>query len=301
VNCEGVTNPAQCAARLVAARTDFVVLIATGDQEGEQHDRAALGVRAVDLELLTAVHRALPSVRKAIVVASGGAVSTERAESMVQATIWSGKAGMRAGAGFASLLYGDRDFSGRVAATVYKEAWAATSDFLDGAVSGGLHPRGYRYLKEADAGLVLYDFGHGLSYRSGYVVELDAQHYTISAAELERGGNLTVSATVTAPAATMESARSVLLFLSLPPSTPEPTALPRRNRWLADFAKTRIAPGATKATVRLAIVAASVSRWVPSTGGAASTDFVHGADTVQKGTYHVELTDSAATATLTVT
>lgn len=121
-----------------------MVVATTGEAEGEQHDRAALGLPADQLALLQAVHSALPGVKKALVVVSGGAVSTEQADGMVDATIWAGKGGMQAGAGLAALLYGDAEFCGRVAATVYKEAWADASDFTDSAISGGPHPRGYR-------------------------------------------------------------------------------------------------------------------------------------------------------------
>lgn len=116
---QDLSDDAECVARLVSLSTQLVVVVATGDAEGEQHDRAALGLRYDQLQLVQAVRSALPSASMVLVVVSGGAVSTEQAESLVQATVWSGKAGMQAGAGFASLLYGDTDFSGRVAATVY--------------------------------------------------------------------------------------------------------------------------------------------------------------------------------------
>ena len=67
----------------------------------------------------------------------------------MNASVWAGKAGMQAGGGFASLLYGDLDFSGRVAATVYRKAWANASSILDNSVSGGAQPRGYRYMSPA--------------------------------------------------------------------------------------------------------------------------------------------------------
>ena len=64
---------------------------------------------------------------------------------MVDATVWCGKPGMQAGAAFASLLFGDVEFAGRVAASIYKESWN-TTDFLNSAISGGSLPRGYRYM-----------------------------------------------------------------------------------------------------------------------------------------------------------
>ena len=70
-----------------------------------------------DLALLQALVAALPAKNKVLVIVSGGAVSTEQADHLVNATIWAGKGGMQAGAGFASLLFGELDFSGRVAGT----------------------------------------------------------------------------------------------------------------------------------------------------------------------------------------
>ena len=97
--CSGELLPAgfaTCTALLKAAGVDAVVMVSTGHVEGEQHDRAALGLRPDQLGLLRAVHAALPSsVKKVLAVVAGGAVSTERAESLVDATVWSGKPGMQ--------------------------------------------------------------------------------------------------------------------------------------------------------------------------------------------------------------
>jgi hypothetical protein len=148
VTCPATATAAACAATLKTAGVDVVVMVTKGHTEGEQHDRGSLGLEPDQLGLLQTVHAKLgpaSTVKKVLVVVAGGAVSTEEAEAMVGATVWSGKPGMQAGAGFASLLYGDVDFSGRVAATVYKQAWEET-DFLTSSISGGAQPRGYRYL-----------------------------------------------------------------------------------------------------------------------------------------------------------
>ena len=141
VTCSSNVDPAACASKLKAAGVEVVVVVATGAAEGEQHDRATLLLHPDQLALVKAVHATLPSAKQVLVVVAGGAVSTEQAEPMVDATVWAGKAGMQAGSGFASLLYGDVDFSGRVAATVYREA----SDIDDASTSFVLY-----YLEDTD-------------------------------------------------------------------------------------------------------------------------------------------------------
>ena len=146
VTCAADAATAACAAHLKQQGAELVILITTGHVEGEQHDRADLGIQEHDLALLQAVAAALPAAPKILALVSGGAVSTEQADALVNATIWAGKAGMQAGAGFAALLFGELDFSGRVAATVYKRGWANASDMADSAISGGSQPRGYRHV-----------------------------------------------------------------------------------------------------------------------------------------------------------
>ena len=130
----------------------------------------------------------------------------------------------------------------------YKEKWAMVSNFLDSSIATSDPPRGYRYLGQP-ADLVLYPFGHGLSYRN-YTCSMQSRHFTVSAAEIQNGGNVTVPIRVTvSPSHNMNGARSVLLFLSHSTATEgnddgidnENTArgggLPQRKMWLADFDK----------------------------------------------------------------
>lgn len=78
MNCRGENDPSACADHLKAAGTDVVVVVATGESEGEQHDRAALGLRPDQLELIQATRAALPNASIILVVVAGGAVSTEK-------------------------------------------------------------------------------------------------------------------------------------------------------------------------------------------------------------------------------
>lgn len=154
---------------------------------------------------------------------------------------------------------------------------------------------------------MLYPFGHGLSSRR-YTATLDRAQYTVSAAAVQKGANVTVVVKVTAAAATtpMPGSRSALLFLSQKArdgalgesSNGDP--LPQRKEWLADFDKVRFEAAEGEATLALHVGADALGRWVPK-GGARSTNVVEGAYTVEPGVYTVRVTDSVSTATLTVT
>jgi beta-glucosidase-like glycosyl hydrolase len=300
VACVASAPATACAAHLKQHRAGIVVLVTTGHQEGEQHDRADLGVVQDDIDLLQAVHVALPMVSKVLVVVSGGAVSTEQVDQLVNATIWAGKGGMQAGAGFASLLFGVQDFSGRVAATVYRRAWVNASDMMDSAISGGAQPRGYRYLSPAaTTAYVQYGFGHGQSLQK-YSAAFNQSHYSVSAAALSAGGNVSVGITVSVAdtISNMQAIRSVLLFVSGGEGAAPEAPLPRRQEWLGDFEKVRISGGT--ATMALSLDREAVQRWIPTSGGASATSFIDGRYVVQKGGYILRLTDGVAIATLSV-
>ena len=128
------------------------------------------------------------------------------------------------------------------------------------------------------------------------------QSYTISAHDLHNGGNLSISATVTVQGdtATAKPLRSVLLFLSREASADAVGGLPPRIEWLGDFTKLRSFDGG-KATAHLMLGADALSRWVPTAGGAESKSFTAGSYLVQTGEYTLRLTDSTATAKLSVT
>jgi hypothetical protein len=76
--------PLPCAKSLNEAGADLgtIVLVLTGMAESEGHDRTSLGIDPQSLALLQAVHTQLPTVPKILVIVSGGAVSTEEAESV---------------------------------------------------------------------------------------------------------------------------------------------------------------------------------------------------------------------------
>ena len=174
---------------------------------------------------------------------------------------------------------------------------------MDSSISGGAQPRGYRYMgKSAKAAYVQHGFGHGQSLQT-YTASFEKLEYSISAAALTAGGNISVgvSVGVTKSIAGMQAIRSVLLFVSgdRGATTHEsPQLLPHRQEWLGDFAKLRVFSGAT-ATVALSLDREAVQRWVPS-GGASATSFTDGEYTVQKGVYTLRLTDGAGTARLNV-
>ena len=319
---------------------DLLLVATTGHAEGEQHDRAALGLKVAELKLLQALHAQLPAVPKVLVVVAGGAVDTSSAEPMVAASIWAGKGGMQgeddavaapvaarvappaaaaraaradvspqAGAGLASLLFGDREFTGRISQTVYKDAWTKAVEFTHTQISGdGAGPgRGYRYNIKPE--LVQYAFGHGLSYHR-YRTKFAHPNYKISAAELTAGETVSIGASLTlspslsgGAAAPAEGARSVLLFIAANTEAMS-LGLPVRKQWLGAFDKLQSIPvpaeptAQTTADLTLKLGADALSRWVPASGDPASQQMTEGKYMLAKGKYTLRLSDGAATATL---
>lgn len=219
------------------------------------------------------------------------------------------------------LLYGDSDFSGRLAATVYREAWINASHMADSRISAGPQPRGYRYMPgyhNPGNPLVLFRFGDGESYAS-YSTQFGQSHYSISAADLSAGAKLTVMAKLTmvnsggGRSHQRKYSRSLLLFLS-PPKKPVAgitdnddtmatrlQKLPPRTEWLGDFSKIHGISPLAVTEVKLTLGMEALSRWVPASLDPAAVSFTDGKYVVVKGKYEMRLTDSKVQATLHVT
>eukprot|EP00039_Didymoeca_costata_P003470 m.67932 g.67932 ORF g.67932 m.67932 type:complete len:805 (+) comp11922_c0_seq1:234-2648(+) len=311
ITCTDTNNPEACAKEIKSQSITDIIIVATGHAEGESHDRAVIGLSDEDKGLLEAVMKSKTGVKKIVlVIVSGGPVATEDVEQLVDATVWTGKGGMQAGAGFAQLLYGDFEFSGRLSTTVYKSAWVNVSTFSDNYISGGPQPRGYRYMKNDD--LVLYPFGFGLSYFA-YRTQFSKTTYTVTAASLGSGAtikiDLSLSCTQTEARPTSNGQRTVLLYLSdASLDTTDSIELPQRVKWLAAFTKvhniTCSKTGYTEmeTSVSLTLDKHAVSRWIPSDFG--KNSFVDGNYKILPGTYSLTVSDgddSMEQATLIVT
>ena len=217
----------------IAAGASVVVVVVRSEPEGESHDRANLTMRTEDTATLIRLHQqwqqqtkvrraaasmstplsAAPAPLKVVVVViSGGPVDTsEPARAMgggfVTSVLAAWQPGEEGGNAIASLLWGDVDFSGALAVTVYRQRFTAAIDIANISVAN----RGYRYLQ--DDALQLYPYGYGLSYNTwaaptltcaapapgaaAVPPPLSPQCTSVSAKSMMRGrANVTVAVTV---------------------------------------------------------------------------------------------------------
>jgi beta-glucosidase len=140
----------------LAKKADAVVLVVgiNGTQEGEQIDRNAIELPAVQEGLIRTVAKAAGSKPVVVVNCSGSAIALNWANDNVPAIIQAWYPGQR-GDAVADVLFGKYNPAGRLPITFYK----ATAD-LPEFTNYNMADRTYRYFTKP----VLYPFGHGLSY-----------------------------------------------------------------------------------------------------------------------------------------
>ena len=271
----------------VAKGTDVAVVVLTGEQEGESHDRQKLGLPPNQLAFLKALIAS--KVPLVVIMISGGAVDVSLAEQEAAALIAMGCGGMEAGAALADVLFGAVNPSGVLAATVYKASWANASDFLSMAMRTP-PGRSHRYLTDkARAEYVLFPFGFGLSF-SNWSATLSGgvRPATISVASLTAGANVTITVSVRNHGGPAGS-RVSYAMLSRQGAAPS-EGWPRQWLPTRGFAKLHDISEHESATAELTITARDLSRWDES---------LH-RFTVRAGQYEVKLRDGAAAAMLTV-
>lgn len=160
-----------------ARGADFIVVVVglTAGDEGEEYTLASSGDRT-SLELpggqADFVNQVLALKQPtAIIIESGSIVNVPWLShaNQQQATIWAGYGGQRAGAAYGKLLFGDRNFSGKLPVS-----WPQESDLPQFRDTDGTNNTkmgyfvGYRdYDNRAATGNpvnLVFPFGHGLSY-----------------------------------------------------------------------------------------------------------------------------------------
>lgn len=166
----GGTDPAQAAAltwevtssrteqaRAAMAGADLVIAVAGNEPHvhgRETEDRTTLALMRPDREVIGLLDEADPGARTALLVISSYPYDLGAQQETADAVVWSSHAGARLGPALASLLLGDREFSGRLA-----QAWIpehAVTDILDyDVITSGAT---YLYGQEAR-----FPFGHGLT------------------------------------------------------------------------------------------------------------------------------------------
>ncbi len=140
----------------LARRADATVVVVgvDGTQEGEQRDRNAIELPAVQDGLIRSVSRAVGNKPVIVVCCSGSAIALNWANDNVPAILQAWYPGQR-GDAVADVLFGEYNPAGRLPVTFYM----ATSD-LPAFTNYNMVDRTYRYFTRP----VLYPFGHGLSY-----------------------------------------------------------------------------------------------------------------------------------------
>lgn len=262
----------------LAATADFVVVVVglTAGDEGEEYSLDSHGDRAnLDLPndqaafVASVIAQGKPT---AVIVESGSIVNLPWVETPSTtnpnvATIWAGYGGERQGNAFGKLLFGDRNFSGKMPL-----AWAtqgALPPFTSGTLSTTMgYFFGYRYYDDqARQGMpktLVFPFGHGLSYTTFAYSDVTMPCATVT--PTETWIDVTAKITNTGPVAGEEVA---FLFLEGPPKPAGITGF-RPVRELKSFTKVKLgAMGAADASqvVHLPIKVQDLRHWEGDANG----------------------------------
>ena len=240
----------------VARQADAVVMVLglTARLEGEEMpvqiegfrggDRTSLDLPAPQQRLLEKiVSLGKPTV---LVLMSGSALSTTRAQDHVPAILEAWYAGQAAGTAVADVLFGDYDPGGRLPVTFYKSV-NDLPPFTDYAMTN----RTYRFF----TGTPLYPFGHGLSYTT-----FTYRNVRASAPSLATNGTIDVSVDVTN---TGKRAGSEVVQLYVQHMGSK-VSRPRED--LRGFRRIALQPGETR-TVVMPLEAKSLAYWDSTSHG----------------------------------
>jgi len=218
-----------------AGNADAVVLVLGLSQrlEGEEMpikiegfsggDRTNLNLPAVQEELLDAVTATGKPV--VVVMASGGAMSINKAQEKAAAIILAGYGGQQGGNAVADVVFGDYNPAGRLPVTYYKSV-----DQIPAFDNYDMKGKTYRYFSQEP----LYPFGYGLSYTLFSYSDLVIPQNIIA------GEKVKISVTVT-NTGKAEGDEVVQLYL-----TDEKASTPRPIRQLEGFVRISLKPGESR-------------------------------------------------------
>ncbi|MHA7270136.1 glycoside hydrolase family 3 C-terminal domain-containing protein [Arthrobacter sp. HLT1-20] len=265
---DGSSTAQQVGEAVAAAQAAETVLLFLGvpaSQESEGFDRADLELPTDQLELLDAVVAANP--RTVVILSNGGVVRLSAFADRVPAIVEGWLLGQAGGGAMAQVLYGVVNPSGRLAETIPVRL-ADTASYGNFPGEHG-HVRygegllvGYRWY-DAREMAVTFPFGHGLSYTTF--------DYSEASAVADDAG-ITVTLTVTNSGG-FAGAEVVQVYTGLAES-----AVSRAPRELKDFAKVRLAAGASQ-QIHLRVRREDLAYW----------DTRVSAWTVESGSYTVEV------------
>jgi beta-glucosidase len=210
-----------------AQGADVVVLVCgvTEEVNREGVDRKTLGLSGVQPELIQAVYAVNPKI--ILVISSNNSVAIEWEQEHLPAILGAICAGQSQGTAIAEVLFGDYNPGGKLPCT-----WYRSEDQLPPKHDYDIHNgRTYMYFE----GDPLYPFGHGLSYTTFSMGQLQ-----LGAQTLGQGEKLTVSATVTNTG--KQAGAEVVQFYITPPPSP----VKRPVKQLAGFQRVELQPNEQK-------------------------------------------------------
>ena len=210
-----------------AKDADVVVMVCgvTEDVDREGVDREKLGLSGVQPELIQAVYAVNPKI--VLVLSSNNTVAIEWEQQNLPAILCAICAGQSQGTAIAEVLFGDYNPGGKLPCT-----WYRSEEQLPPNHDYDIHKgRTYMYFD----GNPLYPFGHGLSYTTFSLSQLQ-----LDASTLGPEGKVNVSATV-ANTGNRAGAEVVQLYIT-PPTSP----VKRPIKQLAGFQRVELRPGEQK-------------------------------------------------------
>ena len=211
-----------------AKGADAVVLVCgvTDQVDGEGRDRSTIGLTGAQPDLIQAIYAANP--KSVLVLSSNNSTAVEWEQAHLPAIVCAICAGQAQGTAIAEALFGDYNPGGKLPCTWCRSV-DQLPDFHDYEISKG---RTYMYFD----GNALYPFGHGLSYTTFSLGQLQVQ-----ASKIGPGETVDVSVAV-ANTGKRAGAEVVQLYIT-PPAT---TSVKRPLKQLAGFQRVELQPGERK-------------------------------------------------------
>lgn len=222
------------AAVKATANYDAVIVYVGDDKSNaaEEADRVHVNAPGAQESLITQVAAQNPNT--IVYMESIGQFNVSAFEEKVAAILWSSYNGQRKGEGLADVVLGQKNPSGHLPFTWYKDInqLAPTNDYRIRASETSMG-RTYQYF----TGDVKYPFGYGLSY-----TDTKISHLQVERRHVDANGKIDVSALVT-NTGRVAGADVFQLYVSTPFA---PASLERPSKRLEGFKKVFLLPGETK-------------------------------------------------------
>jgi beta-glucosidase len=239
----------------LADGADFVVVVTglTPEDEGEEYTRAgdrtnfALDGKKggrLQNDLIAAVAK---KGKPMVVVIEAGSVVDMPWLDQVPAVVMAFYPGMAGGTALGELLFGDKNFSGKLPVT-WPKRWEDEPTFFEGTTTAMDYYLGYRYFDQK-AIEPLYPFGHSLSYTT-----FEYKNLQVPCSDVTKNGVVEVSVDITNKGS-VQGDEIAMLFVSYPK-----TSVRRSVKELKGFYRVSLDPGQTK-RVKIPLRVADLKFW----------------------------------------